>query len=270
MGKTRIIAETGRRPARRRHRHRGGPLRPPVRGLPGGGRRRAAGAERLPDAAPRGAGHPGHRGLGHAQGRDERGAARLGHQRPRDPLHHRLGRRPAPLPGDGPRLPVGDRPRGARAVLEVAGRLPDAVVACVGGGSNAMGIFSAFLDDPSVKLIGVEAAGHGLDLGEARRLAREGAARRAPRLAQLRAPGRRRPDRRGPLDQRRARLPGRRARAGVPQGHRPADPDAGDRRRGARRLPVPVAHRGDHPGAGERPRGLRGAEGGAAARRGTG
>jgi tryptophan synthase beta chain len=49
--------------------------------------------------------------------------------------------------------------------LEVAGRLPDAVVACVGGGSNAMGLFAGFLGDPSVRLVGVEAAGHGLDTG---------------------------------------------------------------------------------------------------------
>jgi tryptophan synthase beta chain len=57
--------------------------------------------------------------------------------------------------------------REARAqVLETAGRLPDAVVACVGGGSNAMGIFSAFISDPEVKLIGVEAAGHGLASGK--------------------------------------------------------------------------------------------------------
>jgi tryptophan synthase beta chain len=47
----------------------------------------------------------------------------------------------------------------------VAGRLPDAVVACVGGGSNAMGIFSGFMADPAVRLVGVEAAGHGLDSG---------------------------------------------------------------------------------------------------------
>ena len=55
----------------------------------------------------------------------------------------------------------------ARAqVLELAGRLPDAVVACVGGGSNAMGIFSAFIADASVRLVGVEAAGHGLESGK--------------------------------------------------------------------------------------------------------
>ncbi len=56
--------------------------------------------------------------------------------------------------------------REARAqCLEQAGRLPTAVVACVGGGSNAMGIFHPFLDDRDVRLIGVEAAGHGLETG---------------------------------------------------------------------------------------------------------
>jgi tryptophan synthase beta chain len=53
--------------------------------------------------------------------------------------------------------------REARAqILETEGRLPDAVVACVGGGSNAMGIFSEFIPDKGVALIGVEPAGHGL------------------------------------------------------------------------------------------------------------
>jgi len=56
--------------------------------------------------------------------------------------------------------------REARAqVLERWGRLPHTVVACVGGGSNAIGIFSAFLDDPDVALVGVEAAGEGLASG---------------------------------------------------------------------------------------------------------
>jgi len=51
-------------------------------------------------------------------------------------------------------------------ILDKAGRLPDAVVACVGGGSNAMGIFAGFIDDPSVRLIGVEAAGEGISTGK--------------------------------------------------------------------------------------------------------
>jgi len=51
-------------------------------------------------------------------------------------------------------------------MLEQAGRLPDAVIACVGGGSNAIGIFHAFRDDDPIDLIGVEAGGHGIDSGE--------------------------------------------------------------------------------------------------------
>jgi tryptophan synthase beta chain len=55
----------------------------------------------------------------------------------------------------------------ARAqILEEEGRLPDAVIACVGGGSNAMGVFADFVEDESVRLIGVEAAGKGLDSKE--------------------------------------------------------------------------------------------------------
>ncbi len=51
-------------------------------------------------------------------------------------------------------------------ILERTGRLPTTVVACVGGGSNAIGIFHAFEDDSEVALVGVEAAGHGLESGE--------------------------------------------------------------------------------------------------------
>jgi len=50
--------------------------------------------------------------------------------------------------------------------LEQIGRLPDVIVACVGGGSNAMGIFDAFVGDAGVRLIGVEAGGHGIRPGE--------------------------------------------------------------------------------------------------------
>ena len=51
-------------------------------------------------------------------------------------------------------------------ILEKEGRLPDAVIACVGGGSNAMGAFYHFIDDPQVRLIGCEAAGRGIDTWE--------------------------------------------------------------------------------------------------------
>jgi tryptophan synthase beta chain len=51
-------------------------------------------------------------------------------------------------------------------MLAAEGRLPDSLVACIGGGSNAMGLFYPFLDDPDVWIIGVEAAGHGIESGK--------------------------------------------------------------------------------------------------------
>ena len=53
-----------------------------------------------------------------------------------------------------------------RQCLEKFGRLPDEAIACVGGGSNAIGLFAGFIDDPEVKLVGVEAGGKGLATGE--------------------------------------------------------------------------------------------------------
>jgi len=57
---------------------------------------------------------------------------------------------------------IGDETRAQ--MIEETGKLPDAVVACVGGGSNAIGMFRAFLDDPEVAIYGAEAGGHGLDV----------------------------------------------------------------------------------------------------------
>ncbi|MCZ4297103.1 tryptophan synthase subunit beta [Henriciella marina] len=51
-------------------------------------------------------------------------------------------------------------------LMEREGRLPDAVVACIGGGSNAIGLFHPFIEDEGVRLIGVEASGHGIETGE--------------------------------------------------------------------------------------------------------
>jgi tryptophan synthase beta chain len=70
---------------------------------------------------------------------------------------------PAPYPAlvrDLQRV-IGDEARAQ--LLQTAGRLPDRVIACVGGGSNAIGMFAGFFEDQSVELIGVEAAGDGLD-----------------------------------------------------------------------------------------------------------
>jgi len=72
---------------------------------------------------------------------------------------------PAPYPAivrDLQRV-IGDEARAQ--ILERTGRLPDRVLACVGGGSNSIGMFAAFVDDASVALIGVEAAGEGLETG---------------------------------------------------------------------------------------------------------
>ena len=56
-------------------------------------------------------------------------------------------------------------------ILKRAGRLPDLLVAAIGGGSNAIGLFHPFLDDPDVRMLGIEAAGHGLDKQHAASLA---------------------------------------------------------------------------------------------------
>src|SRR5438309_6185047 len=72
---------------------------------------------------------------------------------------------PAPYPAlvrDLQRV-IGDEAR--TQVLEAAGRLPSRVIACVGGGSNAIGTFIPFAGDPEVALIGVEAAGDGIETG---------------------------------------------------------------------------------------------------------
>lgn len=84
-----------------------------------------------------------------------------------DSTHYLLGTvaGPHPFPAmvrDFHRI-IGEEAR--EQVLDLTGRLPDAVVACVGGGSNAMGIFHAFLDDAGVRLIGCEAGGDGIDSG---------------------------------------------------------------------------------------------------------
>jgi tryptophan synthase beta chain len=59
---------------------------------------------------------------------------------------------------------IGEETR--RQMRKAEGRLPDTLVACIGGGSNAMGLFHPFLDDPSVRMIGVEAAGLGVETGK--------------------------------------------------------------------------------------------------------
>lgn len=75
-----------------------------------------------------------------------------------------LGSHPYPMMVRDFQRVIGDEARAQ--ILEKTGRLPDAVIACVGGGSNAIGIFYPFLKDKDVRLIGVEAGGRGPKLGE--------------------------------------------------------------------------------------------------------
>jgi tryptophan synthase beta chain len=75
-----------------------------------------------------------------------------------------LGAHPYPMMVRDFHRVIGDEAR--RQILEAEGRLPDAAIACVGGGSNAIGLFHAFLNDGTVQLVGVEAGGRGERLGE--------------------------------------------------------------------------------------------------------
>jgi tryptophan synthase beta subunit len=152
--------------------------------------------------------------------------------------------------------------REARAqILEAEGRLPDLLMACVGGGSNAIGLFHAFLDDKRVEMLGVEAGGSGIDSGKH-------AARFAPpplagntgveaRLGVLHAG---RSDCRDPLHQRRvglslggtgARLVARSRTGGVYLRHRRRGPGCG---------PTSQRNGRHHPGPGVGPRHSRGSQ----------
>ena len=101
-----------------------------------------------------------------------------------------LGPHPYPLMVREFQSVIGREATGADA-SQAAGRLPTAVVACVGGGSNAIGIFDAFIDDPDVRLVGVEAGGHGITPGPACGALRRRQRRRPAGHAHLRAAGRR-------------------------------------------------------------------------------
>ena len=132
---------------------------------------------------------------------------------------------PAPYPAlvrDLQRV-IGDEAR--EQMLERDGRLPERVVACVGGGSNAIGIFAPFIDDADVELVGVEAAGEGIETG------RHGApltvGGRGPACCTARCRAILQDDDGQILEahsiSRRPRLPRRRARARLPARHRPRD-----------------------------------------------
>ena len=111
---------------------------------------------------------------------------------------------PAPYPAlvRDLQLVIGTEAR--EQALAAEGELPARVIACVGGGSNAIGTFVPFLDDDDVELIGVEAAGEGVDCGRTGASLTAGAHRRPARRALVGARRRGRPDPRGALGLRRA------------------------------------------------------------------
>ena len=135
---------------------------------------------------------------------------------------------------------------------EAEGRLPDAAVACIGGGSNAMGLFHPFLDDTTVRLIGVEAGGHGVETGQHAASLDRGTAGGSARQSHVSAAGRGWADYRGAQHQRWAGLSGDRAGALVAARYRAGRVRFRDRSGGAGRVPVVHANRGYYSGAGAR------------------
>ena len=119
-------------------------------------------------------------------------------------------------------------------MLELEGRLPDSLVACIGGGSNAIGLFHPFLDDARRRDVrGRGGRPRARRPQWPRRLDQWRPARRAARQPHLSLADRRRPDPRGPLDLGRARLSRRRAGAFLAQRRRPGDLSRRDRQGGA-------------------------------------
>ena len=143
---------------------------------------------------------------------------------------------------------IGDEARAQ--MLEAAGRLPDRVIACVGGGSNAIGTFAGFVDDAGVELIGVEAAGEGLETTRHSAPLDDRGSRRPPRRPLGRASGRGGADPRGALRIRRAGLPRLRTRARLSARQRPGALRSGARRVGAGRVSHRCPARGDPARAG--------------------
>ena len=255
MGKKRIIAETGAGQHGVASATAAALLGLDVRGVHGRGRRGAPGAQRLPHEPARRQGPSRAERLADAQGRGQRGAARLGHERALDVLRARLGDGPASLSHDGARLPPRDRGGDTRAVEEAhrpaarsAGRLRRRRLQC---------------DGPLLAVHQGPARAHRRRGAgrprhrerQARRGDRRGRGRGPARQHELSPPERRRAGGRGALDLRRPRLSRRGSRARVLQGPGPFRVRVGHRRRGARGLSDAHAARGDHAGARVRPRG---------------
>ena len=143
-----------------------------------------------------------------------------------------------------------------RQMLEAEGRLPDYAVACVGGGSNSMGLFYPFLDDTSVKLVGVEAGGMGVDSGSHASTLGRRKTRCASRLHVLPAPGRARTGEGDPQHLSWPGLPRSRPRAQPSERHRAGGVHRRHGLTGPGGLPPALPNGGHHPRPGAVPRHL--------------
>ena len=211
-----------------------------MRGLYGRGRRRAAAAERDPHGNAGRQGGSGAVGYAHAEGRDERRAARLGHQRAQHVLLHRHGGGPASLSDDGARLPVGDRRRdpqadagGRRPPAGFAGRLHRRRLQCDGPVPS--------LPRRSLRRNFRRRSRRPRPDAAACRLDCRRPARRPARQPHLSLDGRRRPDPGRAFDLGGAGLSRHRAGAFLAARDRPRHLSVGDRRRSARRVSAAVA-----------------------------
>ncbi len=197
-----------RRPARRRHRHRGGAARPRVRGLHGRGGHPPSGAQRRPHEAARRRGRARHRRQPHAQGRDERGHARLGHERREHPLPDRHGRRAGARSRRwcaSSRRSSASRPARRSSSSSAACPTPSPRASAAAPTRSACSPASS--TTRASRCYGYEAGGDGVETGRHAATITGGGDRRAARHPLLRPAGRRRPDHRVALDQRRPRLP---------------------------------------------------------------
>ena len=154
-----------RRPARRRHGHGRRAARAAVRRVHGRARHRAPAAERAAHAHARRRGPLGR--VGSATLKDAINEAMRDWVTNVADTYYVLGSAMGPHPyptivRDFQRV-IGDE--AAAQIDQAEGRLPDLVVACVGGGSNAIGLFSRFIGEPTVRLVAVEAAGDGIETG---------------------------------------------------------------------------------------------------------
>ena len=257
-----------RRPAWRRHGDHRRALRHGMRRVHGLGGHQAPGAERVPDEPAGRQGRSGRIRLEDAEGRAERGDARLGHQHREHVLHHRHGGRTASVSDDGARFPARDRRRVRRADAGIrrppARRRHRLRRRRQQRDGHLLSVHPVRGRAPDRRRGGRR--GH--RLRQALGVADRGPSRRPARQPHLSAAGRQRPDHRNAFDFRGPRLSGRRSRARVAQGFRTRALRGRRRRRGARGVPPVLPHRGHHSRAGIGARaGVRDATGADACRR---